>query len=271
MPGQTARDFPRNSLGSTYSVHAIGRAFDLLRSFTPLAPEHSLGWLSREAKLPRSTTHRLLVSLVRGGLVEHCPESGGVYRLGREALRLGNVVQSQIRPEDTVFHTMRDLSVRFDETVGLAALVDGEVLILERVEGSGPFRRAYSVGARVPARSTASGRVLLSQLSREERENFLTESQQGILAPEERSALRLDLEEVRAAGFAIDRGSYIQGLTCIAVPVRTPVDVTLSLAVSGPAARMQSLLSAKTLAVLQEVARGVGKARGLTPLLQHAR
>jgi len=256
--------------GSSYTVQAIGRAVNLLRHFTPLAPERTLTDLSRESGLPKSTTHRLLQSLAEGGLIES--SGNGTYRLGHEVLRLGNVIQRQMWPEDAVFRTMRDLSVRLDETVGLATLVNDQVLILEQVEGSGPFRRAYSVGARVPAHITASGLVLLSALSPGELAHFIARQRAaGSLDVSEEAALAREVEAVRGAGHALDKGKHIPGLTCIAVPVRTPAgSFTLALAISGPAERMSPLLDRKTIGLLHEVARGLGQAPAHTRLLCHA-
>jgi len=255
---------------SSYALKSIGRSLRLLQQFTPLSPEQSLAALSRSAGLPRSTTHRLLLSLVRGGLIEHSPQTSGVYRLGPEALRLGQVAQSQYLPRDAVFQMMRGLSVALDLTVGLTTLADHEVLVVERVEGSGPFRRAYGVGARIPAQATASGRVLLAALTHEELDEFFAPSHMRAQIPTaELRALRCELERVRYAGVALDQGSYIAGLACAAVPVRMSIGGRhFALAISGPLERIGHCLEKRNgLAALQDLARTLGRSYELPRLV----
>ncbi len=253
-------------------VQSIARAAGVLSVFTPGEPEQTLGVISRRINLPRSTTHRLLASLIQAGLIERGP-TAGTYRLGREAIRIGQVAQIQIRPGDRVYRLLRGLSLALDETVGLLALVDNEVLVVERVESVLPFRMAYGVGTRLPAYCTASGRVLLSRWSDQELDAYLEQVRTSRGAPLSRKAQAAVREAVcatRASGYAVDHEEYAAGLTCLAVPISTPtLGCVAALAISGPTGRMKARLTRPTLTAMQEAARAIGQSPELLRALRH--
>lgn len=117
----------------------------------------------------------------------------------------------------------------------LSRFRDGEVHLVDTVDAVHAPRVDLRVGLDCSAHATALGKQILSDLSREERADYLSRHPLEELTSRtirDRRALLAELEHPR--GFAVDREEYAVGTTCVAVPVIAP-NVRASLAVSLPA------------------------------------
>ena len=250
-------------------VQAISRVGDVLRLFSHTHPELSLAEIASGAGLPRSTTHRLLAALAGAELVRRGSVQGR-YRLGAEAARLGQVAQSALRPGAAVYQRLRALSERFGETVGLTALVEHDVLVIDRVESTLILRMAYGVGTRLTAYNTASGRVLLGTRPDAEVDAYLAAVTNADGAPMDdviRDQTRAAIRNARALGYALDHQEYAAGLSCLAVPIVPPDEVPAALAISGPTPRVRPLFTRGTVDALREAAAELAALPELTSTL----
>jgi len=128
------------------------------------------------------------------------------------------------------------------ETCNFTMLDGREVVYVDRVETSANVRLHMKAGSRVPLHCTASGKLLLSDMSLAQRQRLLGP---GPLARyTERTivsfdALERELAKVHATGVATDAGEFLDGSVCLAVPVRDPRGrMCAAFAVHGPAPRM---------------------------------
>ena len=81
---------------------------------------------------------------------------------------------------------------------------------------------SVNVGARLPAHTTALGKVLLAALTPEELDAYFEHAQLERLAPRTivtPAALRIEIDEVRANGWALCDGELEEGLRAVAVPL----------------------------------------------------
>jgi len=171
--------------------------------------------IARALELPKSTTHRLLASLVRRGLVEQ--DEQGRYRPGLRLVALGLGVLDR---EPVVAAARPELEAETrasGETLFLAAARGGRVVVLDKVEGTGFLRASPRVGEEVPLPVTATGRLHLA---------FAPESvaaAAAALTPSSvtaRQALAREVAQVRRRGWAQNREEWIPGLAVVAAPVR---------------------------------------------------
>ncbi|GAA2270221.1 MULTISPECIES: IclR family transcriptional regulator [Kitasatospora] len=174
----------------------------------------------------RSTALRLLRTLQEHGLVHR--QADHRYRLGGRMFALARQALEGIDVRQVAAPYLAALNERYGHTVQLAVLEEGEVLYLDTVESRrpglpcswpGPTGR---IGRRVPAVSTAVGRVLLADLP----EDQLTAYLEVVDLPEHplggiRSVgeLRSELAAVRRRGWALDRGGHREAVDCLAAPV----------------------------------------------------
>jgi IclR family acetate operon transcriptional repressor len=220
------------------ALSSVEKALDLLQALHdapgPLGPSA----LARALGLPKSTAHRLLAPLVRRGLVERdaqgaCRPGFALVALGLGVLRSDPLVAAA---RATLEAEARDLG----ETVFLTAPRGGRIAVLEKAEGAGFLRAAPQVGATVPVHATAVGKLFLAfapgdvQLD----EPLVAYTPATCVAPD---ALAREVERARAAGFAVNRDEWIDGLAVVAAPVLVGGRMLAALALAAPSARVDGL------------------------------
>ncbi|MFF5233545.1 IclR family transcriptional regulator [Dactylosporangium sp. NPDC000521] len=191
-------------------------------------------------KLPRSSLHGLLRVLSDHGYLFVDPDSR-VYRVGLHAWEVGQAYSHNQNITVLVGPEMRALRDELNETVQLAVLDGLDNVYLAKEESDHPLRLVSGVGLRLPAHTTALGKVLLAGLPAGELRRRLigvtlqrfTKSTVG-----DKAELLRRLAAVRTNGFAEDDGEYTVGLYCVAVPVRSESGaVVAAVSCSTPSAR----------------------------------
>jgi DNA-binding IclR family transcriptional regulator len=187
--------------------------------------------IARALALPKSTTHRLLGSLARRGLVEQ--DEQGRYRPGLRLVALGLGVLDR-EPVVAAARPQLEAEARATgETLFLAAARGGRVVVLDKVEGTGFLRASPRVGEEVPLPVTATGRLHLA---------FDPDSVAGA-APTPasfaaRQALARQVLQVRRRGWAQNREEWIPGLAVVAAPVLSGGRLVAVVSLAAPAVRL---------------------------------
>ncbi|HEY3607926.1 MAG TPA: helix-turn-helix domain-containing protein [Pseudonocardiaceae bacterium] len=221
-------------------------AFALLDVLGTMGNEVGLSELAKSSGLPKTTVHRLLDQLGELGAVER---SSTGYRIGSRVFRLGQGWQSDLR--DHALRTLRALSARLRETVGLVMPREGRILIaassIVRPEHGRMMRPGQTVSL-----DTAAGRLLAAH-------DPLLGMPSGFSA----EAWSAAAYRVRAAGAAFDREQVVPGVACAAVPVRTATGrVTAALCALVPPQRQLSPLVVDLTNAAQAVGHTIGADAG---------
>jgi DNA-binding IclR family transcriptional regulator len=195
-------------------VEAVERALHLLEAFDDPARPLGLADLARRSGLAKSTTLRILASLIRCGFVVRIED--GRYRLGPSLWRLGALYRAGVTSEDTIRPILADLSEATGETASFYVRHDESRICLYRHEPRRPIRHAITEGAAMPLDGGASAIVLRAWQGR---------------APED--------DATRARGYAHSRGARDPEVAAIAVPVLRGGTLLGALALSGPIARFE--------------------------------
>ncbi|HXR71089.1 IclR family transcriptional regulator [Actinocrinis sp.] len=205
--------------------------------------------VARRTSLPKTTAHRLLGLLTDLGLAERHATG---YRLGRHVSGLVRSTPCMQHDglRDQLLPFLLDLQRLTDEAVHLGVLRDQGVLCVERLFGHRSAPVPIATGTVLPAHGTALGKVLLAFGERGSgelgREGELTAYTSLTIIT--RRALQRELETVRDAGFAHDRGEYIPGIGCVAAPLWGPGHTLVgALSVSAPARRLDPTTAVKQL------------------------
>lgn len=228
---------PRNEQLEVRSpgVHAALSVLEALIARAPLG----LSELAAELKIPKSSLYRVCAVLMeRGWLLRN---SDGRFALGIRAF--GLTAQSAEYPIVRAFRGIAaDLLTRHNETVCLAVLDSDESTFIAIEETTHPVRLVTHVGSRTPAFASASGRVILADLSpavvmaRFAGRQLVTPTGRRLRDADELLEI---LEQVRQAGFAENKDETAVGLHAISVPVRNGVGAVLAaLTMCIPTSRM---------------------------------
>ncbi|MGN6609383.1 MAG: IclR family transcriptional regulator [Jatrophihabitans sp.] len=219
------------------AIQSVERAAALLHLVAEHPGELGLSELAEALGLAKGTTHGLLSTLRDVGFVEK--DAAGKYGLGRE---LAELTDSHLDPHDLRSHAINwadALAARSGEAVRVAALVEGEPVIVHHVFRPDDSRQVLETGRSIPAHATALGKVLrawavtLPPRAGDEWQGYTAHT---ITDPK---LLARALIDVRRQGWAVDVEECVIGEASIAAPIHGPVGrVTGAIAITGPIDRL---------------------------------
>lgn len=258
-PAETATAPDQDSeVPSPSTASVTSRALALLGTFDSQHSVQTLSAMARRAGLPVATAHRLAGELVAWGGLE---KRRGEYRVGQRIWRLGLLAPAQQNIAEVAAPFMQDVLFVTQNVVNLFILDGHEVLLVERMSGTGagsPFRR---VGARLPLHASAAGKIMLAYGPED-----LLASAVGVLEPltprtiTNARVLAAEIERVRSNGYATtdeEAGPDNYGL---AVPVFLPnnqVAAALGIVTKSRPASLGAVVP-----VLKIAARGIARRLG---------
>lgn len=229
---------------------SVVRALRILELLSKTDKPMALTPIAEELDIPKSTCHAILRALASRSFVEVGEHTS--YSIGLRAFEVGT---AYLRSTDTVEIVTPQL-VEVTRTLGVTAHfavleeADAVYLCKEDPPGLG-LKLASSVGARLPARSTAVGKACLA---------WLPEGERRLHAPQPAQAgddgtLEEELAAVRERGYSTDDGETARGVRCVASPVFSGKDPMGAIGVSY---LLGSELAFES--VVAEVTRAAGRA-----------
>ena len=116
---------------------------------------------------------------------------------------------------------LRRLATDTHESVQLAVFDSGFCVYVDKVDSPQPLKAITSIGSRLPATVTSTGKALLAWAPVEALDQAMGHVKRFTpLTLTRRKDLERDLEETRLRGYSINRGEYRAGVTGVAAPVR---------------------------------------------------
>ena len=234
------------------------RLFALLEVLAASDQRHTLQSLVVETGLPKPTLHRMLQQLESAGLLQR-ESDGRHYGSGTRLRQLAENLLLNDSHHGARHAVLRRLVDEVGESCNITMLSGSEVVYLDRVETAAPLRFYLRAGSRVPAHCSASGKVILAQMSPAQRRRLLGHA--PLEKYTERTITDLDLLEravrrVRKDGYALDEEEFLPGLLCIAVAVpRDKGPSNLCIAVQAPSMRLSTDRARQLLPQLQRAAQ----------------
>lgn len=224
-------------------VEVVARALDVLDVFHD-SEELGLNDVCERVGINKTRAFRLLCTLAERGYVEKTGD-GNHYRLGVKLFERAANVRRDLKQIAQPF--MRTLQERFNETVNLGILHEGEVLYIDIVESSRAFRMAAGVGSRMPVASTSMGRAMLAYMPD---------------LPVSVSVSDGELDDVRQRGYARDNEDNEPGVACVGAPIFEASGRPIAaISVSGPVGRIldrEAEIAALLLSTCAEISRHFG-------------
>lgn len=206
---------------SSEQVQSLKRAICLLEYMEARDGPLTLSELSAGTSLPKSTVHRLLTTMMEADIVEQSNEDGR-YRLGLRLLELGFSAGNMRNVVAIAKPHMQRISFETNESVCLALLNRGEVLILAFNESSSAFHVVSRVGAKLPAHCTVQGKIMLAYLPPAEVKRILRERGMRAYTPNTMRTyeqLEQELKQIRRRGYAEENSEFHVGLHSVAAPI----------------------------------------------------
>lgn len=205
--------------GQRNEMRMIARAASILRALGEEPLGLSLGQLAKETGLARSTVQRLVGAMEIERLVSTEAGRAGV-RLGPEIPRLANAahgdIKTLIRPAIEALHRA------VEDTVDVSLWQSGGAVVIDQAFRSGGILRVVShVGTVLPTHCSSNGKVHMALMPDEQLEEVLSQPLVRRTANTivDRDALRAQIAEIRAGGFAVDNEEHTEGVSAISLPI----------------------------------------------------
>ena len=220
---------------------SIIKAFTLLDAFTTDKKEWGVRELATKSDYNKSTTYRLLSTLVSLQVVQQ--NENEKYSLGSKLFELGNRVSLYQSLINATKIAIRDIALEIQETVLYGVIKDHQVFYINKAESVQGLKISTSVGSYQPIHATAIGKVLAAFSSDAKQQNLLklinfnSYTKNTII---NKNNFITELKKIKTQGYALDLEEFELGLVCVAIPVFNNNNKLIgSISASGPSSRFE--------------------------------
>ncbi len=234
-------------------LQTVQKAAEVLNLFSTEHPEWGISELAKTLTFPKSSTSALVSTMAEQGLLRRT--SGGRYKLGWRVVALSQVLLSTTDFRLEARPVMEALIARFGETVHLATLEKGQIIYVDKLQGTRAVQVSVTgVGYRLPAHCSGVGKVILAERPWDEVQQIL--SKRGMPAVTSKTittleAFKAELARVALQGYAYDIEEAVEELCCVAAPIRDHSgEIVAALSLSVPAYRFQQAREQYRLAIV---------------------
>ena len=248
-----------------YTVKVLDKALDVI-AVMAAEPRWELDRLAQVTGLPKSSLHRILLTLAERGYVSR---ERGRYALSLEFYRLGQRIAAnnaalleQARP------FCRRLMRAVNETVNLCVARNTEMVIVDQQMSAQKLRLDATVGYAFPIFRSASGKAWCAFLDELRLLRLLEDIRRD--DPEVSQAavdgFMDELIAVRSEGVAFDREESHAGVRCVSAPVFDGADEAAAVVTcSVPSARLNEQSSGLLVREIADCAARISQALGARP------
>jgi DNA-binding IclR family transcriptional regulator len=198
----------------------VQKALNLLEALVKSGQPRRLTELARQLGLTKPNVYRLLSTLTILGYVKKDPDTS-LYSPTLKLWEMGSMLVRDVDLVSVANPRLRRLCEETGESVQLTVFDAGYVVYVDKVDSAQPLKAMTSIGSRLPASITSTGKALLAWLPSESLDlAFQHVKRYTPHTLTRRKDIERDLEETRARGYSINRGEFRVGICGIGVPVR---------------------------------------------------
>ena len=195
-------------------IQSVDAALAILQAVAIAGSPQTLSAIAKASGNAPSTTHRYLVSLMRGQLVRQDPVSGW-YDLGPGALQLGSAALQRMDAVGAAESEASRLAARTGQTCFVSIWIPTGPLIVRWFHGRRPLFTSAGLGSVLPLMHSSTGQVFAAYLPPHMVEACLAASEPPLTFEQVSDSLK----GVRERGFAWIDGLIVTGLRGMSVPV----------------------------------------------------
>ena len=241
-------------------VQSLVRALTILNRLAETDEGTTLTEMAQQVGLSASTAHRLLTTLQQERYVQFDAERR-LWSVGVQAFVAGSAFTRTRSLVGVARPLMRRLMEESGETVNLAVEDEGFAVYLAQVECRQMMRAFARPGARVPLHCSSVGKALLTAMGDRDLSKILHRHglpKLTVKTLHTPAALRQDLIEARARGYALDDEEHAVGLRCVAALIYDESETAVAaVSVLGPMARITDARIAVLGALVRQTAEAV--------------
>ncbi len=244
-------------------MNSIEKALAILLSFTPDNRPLRTVEISHRLQMNKATVNRILITLKKQDFVVQ-DETTRCYRLGPSTAVLGRAVKQSLKGRLVALAKpyLDGLRDKVGETVHLEVIYDDRIFLAYSAKGLRQVTVTPGVGDQMAINANAGAKAIMAFSPHELIEKKLAETLPAITARTvvDPNIIRNEYEEIRATGFAYDKGEYDDDVYAVAAPIFNheyrPVAAVVIIA---PSFRMNSSIESGSLERLKETATEISE------------
>ena len=218
--------------------------------------------------MPKTSAYRMLMSLEEMGFLEKGEDAK--YRLGLIFLKFGSLVSSRLDIRRIAYPIMKELHDDVKEAINLTVRQGNEAVYIEKIDTKQKVRLYTGIGRTSPLYAGACSRIILSFLSEEELQEYIsnTEFQTFALGTiTDKDQLYKEIEKARKDGYTISYSELENHTSSIAAPIFDHKgEVIAGLSIAGLEANYQGdsikKLAAKAIKAADQISLQLGYRKG---------
>lgn len=193
--------------------------------------------LANELDHSKSTIHSHLQTLEEQKILVQDPNG---YRRSLQVLDMAAQVRTQIGNYNVIECEADDLAEETGEIVQFGIEEYGSVSYLYKTSGDHAVETASQPGMYQPMHSTSLGKAILSHLPTGQTTDIIQSmdfEQKTPYTITNEEELHADLKEISEQGYSVDDQENIEGLRCVAAPIKNDNVVLGAISITGPSSR----------------------------------
>ncbi len=198
-----------------YTAPALSKGLDILEALASVGDGYSKIGLAELLDRSPSEIFRMLYVLRERGYIYQGPDEQ--YRLTTKLFEVAHRYPPIKRLTVIAGEFLQDCANKANQSVHLAILNGGNVLIVSQVDCPGNTITTVRLGAQFPIVNSASGRILAAYHNEKELADLIALDQGA--SDENRKAFFDDIQRVRQLGYCEGPSLLIRGVTNISAPV----------------------------------------------------
>ncbi|MBP1763888.1 MAG: allR [Firmicutes bacterium] len=202
-------------------VKSVARALEIINFVVKSPKSPSFTVIQEALDIPKSSLSYLLQELVQQKYLQFDSDMK-VYYPGIQLITIGATCLSNSNLSDELYRGIKKLGEELGETTHAVILEDRFAVFIAKYRGATEVSAITNIGYKLAAHSTASGKMLLSSLDKEELDRRLGKVQlekYTEFTNTNYEDLKKELVEIRKNGYATDNQENVPGGFCVAAPV----------------------------------------------------
>jgi DNA-binding IclR family transcriptional regulator len=211
-----------NGSADKYRAPALDKGLDILELLAASPTGLTQAEIAKGLGRAINEIYRMLDTLVRRHYISRSRQ-GDKYMLSLKLLVLANAHPPRRRLLDIAEPTMREISMKTEQSCHLATWEEGDIIIASAFSAPGNWRLSLRPGSLVGVYNTGSGQVIMAFQKPEQQKQMLLEHQlvkgEEPVEPEEYQHI---LAKIRSAGFAREPSQTTVGVVNLSFPILDP-------------------------------------------------
>src|SRR5258708_7390203 len=206
----------------TPSIQSLDRGLIILELAGKSSSPVSLGHLTGILGIDRSSVFRLANTLKRRGFLAQ-PSAGKDYILGPSVWRLSRQYDWSNMLATVAHDHLKGLAALTNETAHLAVREGKSALFIDHATSTHVIAISGQTGEHVPIYCSAHGKALLVDFEESSLRAFLGDKPLKAYTKKTINSIKgltAACVEIKKKGYATDDGEYLEGVRCVAAPIR---------------------------------------------------